>query len=120
MGTRGYYIIKWRGVYYVFYNQWDSYPSGLGRILVFLLRNVWCKMTDSQFNTFLLNKLAKGLPSQRSEVCVSTDFNDLLNESFIEFTYVIDMDNDTIMGVPFNQFFSNWEQILFADSEKEK
>ncbi|KAI1275927.1 hypothetical protein F5Y07DRAFT_162130 [Xylaria sp. FL0933] len=31
MGTRGYYIYKWQGRHYVYYNHWDSYPEGLGR-----------------------------------------------------------------------------------------
>ena len=34
MGTRGFYVYKWRGRYYVYYNHWDSYPSGLGKVLV--------------------------------------------------------------------------------------
>ncbi|KAI0490091.1 hypothetical protein F4859DRAFT_179230 [Xylaria cf. heliscus] len=34
MGTRGWYIYKWQGRYYVYYNYMDSYPSGLGKGLV--------------------------------------------------------------------------------------
>ncbi|KAJ8127722.1 hypothetical protein O1611_g5914 [Lasiodiplodia mahajangana] len=34
MGTRGFKVYKWQGKYYVYYNHWDSYPSGLGRILL--------------------------------------------------------------------------------------
>jgi hypothetical protein len=34
MGTRGLYAIVYRGKTYVFYNHFDSYPSGLGVQLV--------------------------------------------------------------------------------------
>lgn len=38
MGTRGLYAIFYNGIYYVFYNQMDSYPEGLGNLLVMLLK----------------------------------------------------------------------------------
>ena len=34
MGTRGLFGFHFRGKYYVVYNHWDSYPSGLGYIIV--------------------------------------------------------------------------------------
>ena len=34
MGTRGLKIVRFHGRYYVYYNHFDSYPRGLGRILV--------------------------------------------------------------------------------------
>lgn len=34
MGTRGFRIVHFRGRYYVLYNQWDSYPEGMGQSLV--------------------------------------------------------------------------------------
>src|SRR5690349_5137372 len=34
MGTRGYFAFRYKGKYYVFYNQYDSYPDGLGAALV--------------------------------------------------------------------------------------
>lgn len=42
MGTRGLFGFRWKGVYYLMYNHWDSYPSGLGRALLEeLLKAVW-------------------------------------------------------------------------------
>ena len=41
MGTRGWIIFKYKGKYYVFYNNWDSYPekpSGLGNRLIIDLK----------------------------------------------------------------------------------
>jgi hypothetical protein len=34
MGTRGLFGFKFRGVYYLIYNHFDSYPSGLGKDLL--------------------------------------------------------------------------------------
>jgi len=34
MGTRGYIVWRCRGRYYVLYNHFDSYPSGLGETLL--------------------------------------------------------------------------------------
>ena len=31
MGTRGLKVYRHKGRYFVYYNRWDSYPSGLGR-----------------------------------------------------------------------------------------
>ncbi len=38
MGTRGVYAIFYKGIYYMFHNQMDSYPEGLGILLVMLLK----------------------------------------------------------------------------------
>ena len=38
MGTKGLYVFLYKGVYYVFYNHMDSYPEGLGQILVIMLK----------------------------------------------------------------------------------
>lgn len=34
MGTRGHIFIRCRGRYFVYYNQFDSYPEGLGEAIV--------------------------------------------------------------------------------------
>lgn len=34
MGTRGHFFIRCRGRYFVYYNQFDSYPEGLGDAIV--------------------------------------------------------------------------------------
>ena len=45
MGTRGYYIFLYKGIYYVFYNHWDSQLDGLGQKLVNEIRT-W---TDADY-----------------------------------------------------------------------
>lgn len=39
MGTRGLFGFFYKGKYYVIYNHWDSYPSGLGADVVKELKN---------------------------------------------------------------------------------
>lgn len=34
MGTNGLWSVYFRGRYYIYYNHWDSYPEGLGEILI--------------------------------------------------------------------------------------
>ena len=34
MGTRGLRIVRFRGRYFLYWNQYDSYPEGLGKKLV--------------------------------------------------------------------------------------
>lgn len=34
MGTRGHIYIRCRGRYFIYYNQFDSYPEGLGEAIV--------------------------------------------------------------------------------------
>jgi hypothetical protein len=40
MGTRGLFGFLYKGVYYMVYNHWDSYPEGLGRQLVAEIRQM--------------------------------------------------------------------------------
>jgi hypothetical protein len=121
MGTRGYYIFKWRGVYYVFYSYCDSNPEVLGDSLVFLLRNVWSRMTDEQFGTFLLNKLVYAyLSNDDANPLLMTSEEDCTNYTlyFGEWTYTVDMDDNIFIAndcgaILFSEFCSNWIQVIY-------
>ncbi|KAH9019681.1 hypothetical protein EDB85DRAFT_2007637 [Lactarius pseudohatsudake] len=98
MGTRGYKVYRWRGWYFVYYNHWDSYPSGLG--LQFLATiptdsksfQGWLAEMRQHFDEIIeardkseldeddedeLNTITKEVPS---------------NDLFIEWIYTIDLD----------------------------
>ena len=50
MGTRGLYYIYYNGIYYEFFNSQDSYPEGLGEILIMLIKyediSQWSKVLE--------------------------------------------------------------------------
>jgi len=113
MGTRGNYIFRRNGKYYVFYNHFDSYFSGLGNKIVAEIRS-W---TAADF------ELAKTLLDGFKMDMVSNDGGDgfkglmeALKDPYafdliyigetpepafdIEYTYTLDFDN--------NHFITSW------------
>jgi hypothetical protein len=107
----------------MFYNHWGSYLSDLGEYIVFLLRNIWSRMKDEQFGTYLLNKVVHAYTSDK--LCnpeIATSLPEHYN-SFIEYTYVVDMDehmfitNHKYVGLSepmaFNDFCSNWIEVMY-------
>lgn len=74
MGTRGYYTFLYKGIYYVFYNHWDSYLDGLGQKLVNEIRTVMRSDMILKRNDFLQYKIiwirweAKHAKSKNTEV----------------------------------------------------
>jgi len=54
MGTRGNYIFRYKGKYYIFYNHYDSYMTGLGADIVKDLRS-WTPTDFENARAFLAN-----------------------------------------------------------------
>jgi hypothetical protein len=54
MGTRGNYIFLYKGKYYIFYNHFDSYMTGLGADIVKELRS-WTETDFENARAFLDN-----------------------------------------------------------------
>lgn len=54
MGTKGNYIFRYKGVYYIFYNHFDSYMTGLGADIVKELRS-WTAEDFENARAFLDN-----------------------------------------------------------------
>ncbi|KAF8493728.1 hypothetical protein F5888DRAFT_1722504 [Russula emetica] len=98
MGTRGNKVYRHKGRYYVYYNHWDSYPSGFGlQVLHEIPRNVskeefeeWVRKTReyvyAQRDSHVLND-----PEDGSSYV--SDKQPEENVLFIEWIYEIDLDN---------------------------
>ncbi|KZT61894.1 hypothetical protein CALCODRAFT_329174 [Calocera cornea HHB12733] len=103
MGTRGYKVYRYKGWYFVHYNHWDSYPSGLG---LDILRSIPVDraafdMWVRQWRDDLERELEEqGLGDGGTDVQISDDDGRYcitrtkpLNDVFIEWVYEIDFDN---------------------------
>jgi Fe-S cluster biosynthesis and repair protein YggX len=113
MGTRGYVVIKINNKYYCYYNQFDSYPSNLGKNILDELSEINYaeykeKLRELESNTEscdwpgsledLLdeNKLYNFKPDAEDdpEDLHYNPIKNLYNDIFIEYVYKIDFDND--------------------------
>jgi hypothetical protein len=102
MSTRGYIIIKYKGLYYRIYNHFDSYPSYLGKAVVSFLTqhdpSDPLSFLASVINFFLLfkdhnppPKLGDGLIRSSRELSIHSSFP---TPNFdIEWSYIIDLDS---------------------------
>ena len=50
MGTNGYFVFKYNGIYYAIYNHYDSYLSGLGKDL---LNEIKSMLNENNFEEWL-------------------------------------------------------------------
>lgn len=117
MGTRGYRVVRFRKRYYRFYNQWDSYPEGLGKDLACGIPKdsqayqKWLAQQRQEalgwhnaLEQFLCRNDAGELDAgelvvdQEHPWGVATetlpDFKPALNDLYIEWVYTIDLDNE--------------------------
>jgi hypothetical protein len=62
MGTRGLYGFHYKGKYYIFYCQYDSYPEGLGVNLAFELQEVVLTNTTDSWKQ-MIEKFKNVLPT---------------------------------------------------------
>ncbi|KAI0913057.1 hypothetical protein F4823DRAFT_103394 [Ustulina deusta] len=113
MGTRGLYVYKWRGRYYVYYNHWDSYPSGLGEDLVKGIPvspgryQEWLRQKRSDYSVIArkleavfaisLNKLGENPSREEAGVQDLEQMSGYLapeGDLWIEWVYVFDLDRE--------------------------
>lgn len=131
MGTRGYYVFKWRNRYYVFYNHWDSYLEGLGTDIVKELRT----LPPEQFQQ--MRETLEGLKYEPNYGCVKKkgyeglmkivenpseyDLVEIRNRApesggDIEYVYIVNLDAESFQ-VHFKRYISeeignfDWEQV---------
>ncbi len=108
MGTRGNYVFRYKRKYYVFYNHWDSYFSGLGDDIVKELQQM--KPEDFDKMKVLIEKIKQregydGSGSNFEGIMCALLNSDIYrleeiidcepeNDLFIEYIYILDLDND--------------------------
>lgn len=116
MGTRGLYVFKYEGIYYVFYNHFNSYASYLGVRIVKDIRTV---TNNNEWG--LVKYLITKIPLRTDNSSGDSIYGGIINSStnpldfvyntsdcepvcniFIEFIYIIDLDDD-IFSIKTNQ-----------------
>ncbi len=144
MSTKGYVAFKHKGMYYIFYNHFDSYLSQLGNLLV----NDIKKMIDENYIGEVKKKIRKiPLKDQyddngKEKICRSivevinyhktfayyTSKEEPINTILIEYVYIIDFDTQLFsikmrdLKLDFDIFNlpSNLDQITKDQSEEKE
>jgi hypothetical protein len=124
MGTRGLYVFKYRGIYYIFYNHYDSYPSGLGKLIISDIRQL---VKDNKLD--IVKELVGGIPLMEKQTEGSSEYDGIVNcikrpedfiyytsseepnyNMFIEYIYIIDFD-ENMFTMKTHGFNSNFDLL---------
>jgi hypothetical protein len=147
MGTRGYYVFKYNGIYYIFYNHYDSYFSGLGQSIVDHINESikndinWIKTLKKLLDKVKLIEQEQDGASQYENIIMSltyaeqyvyhTSEDEPSNNLFIEFVYIIDIDMMKFKVIPSsNEYYNSkvfnltsipkdWAKICTIDPESD-
>jgi len=113
MSTRGYFVFKYKGKYYVFYNNHDSYPGmsyGLGyrfiqafkmltrEQIIEYIEKMITLLTDYEFDVY--NSIKHDFETFEDVFLNPTEYEVIIQDEepltdlFIEYIYIIDLDND--------------------------
>lgn len=139
MGTRGNYIFRYKGKYYIFYNHWDSYFDGLGDLIVKELRSWTAADFDNAkkllegFGVLKTNNRGKNYEGLMKALNNPTnyclyDINDYAKRGdWCEYVYILDFDrnlficrwdSDTKMqAYRLNDIPEHWMDLLAVDEE---
>jgi len=140
MGTRGLYVFKYCGIYYVFYNHRDSYPDGgLGDLIVSEIKNLdWVmvktlllKISEADVKKEELGENFSGLMNTLNDVKKHSLINITRDEPDLscweydaEYIYILDIDRNIFKVIYFNETGSdnnkfnldkipeNWKDLL--------
>ena len=138
MSTRGYYVFKYKGIYYIFYNHYDSYFTCLGQMLVDninqLIKNHknWLEIL-----TTLISKIEKReTQNVDGEIIFSNIIDSLENSdnyeyhtdryepsyetgSHIEYIYIIDLDSLKFIIIPKDRDYYNSKVFKLTEIPKD-
>lgn len=120
MGTRGYFALRYKGHYYIIYNNYDSYFEGLGYSLIRSIKELtkeqWDEIKKKLANA---NKLEKDtndsdeedafIPGKEKENIILRVMNSYRGstisrqepplDNMIEYVYIIDLDVDVFTAI---------------------
>jgi hypothetical protein len=124
MATRGLYVFKYRGIYYIFYNHYDSYPSGLGKLIISDIRQL---VKDNKLD--IVKELVSGIQLMEKKTEGSSEYDGIVNcikrpeefiyytsedepecDIYIEYIYVIDFD-ETLFVIKTDGFNSIFDLL---------
>jgi hypothetical protein len=124
MGTRGLYVFKYRGIYYTFYNHYDSYPSGLGKLIISDIRQL---VKDNKLD--IVKDLISDIQLRETQTTGNSAYTGIFNclenperfiyytteyepecDIFIEYIYIIDFD-ETLFVIKTDGFNSIFDLL---------
>ena len=124
MGTRGLYVFKYRGIYYIFYNHYDSYPSGLGQLIISDIRQL---VENDKLD--IVKELISDIQLRETQTTGTSKYEGIMNcvenperfvyytsmeepecNIFIEYIYIIDFD-ENIFTMKMHGFNSNFDLL---------
>ncbi len=120
MGTRGYVVLKYNGIYYIFYNNSDSYLSHLGKNVLNNLKEIiqnnqlpivkllFCKIEEqSEFNGDGSNHFYSIMDSIRYPTSLQymTSKDKPECTLFIEWIYTVDFDKNLFIIQNYDKYY---------------
>ena len=138
MSTRGYYVFKYKGIYYIFYNHYDSYFTCLGQMLVDNINQIiknnknWLEILRT-----LISKIEKReTENVDGEIKFENMMDSLENSddyayhtapyepsyepgSDIEFIYIIDLDSLKFIIIPKDRDYYNSKVFKLTEIPKD-
>ena len=109
MGTRGFKAWRFRKRYYFQYNHWDSYPEGLGQMIVATIPS-----KPEEYQTWLKDQ-------RKAAAAWEAEWNDYLtmdpNSKVKEIATEMMAENHPTWFAPLNDLFIEWVYILDLDRE---
>jgi len=121
MQNRSFVVLKYKSIYYTFYNHFDSYPSHLGVLIIEDIKQI---INENKYEE--LKEAVANMPFYHHRVRSSPNFNNIFEcvrnpecyyystacqepsfDLFIEYIYLIDFDNNKLQ-IKTNEF-SNYK-----------
>ena len=112
MGTRGFYVFKYKGIYYIYYQHFDSYPQGgLGKQIVdevkkltlediekikSLLLNIKLTEEENEGNISKFKNIFHSIENYNDYVYYTSKKEPEMGEYDTEYIYIINFDLNII------------------------